>query len=388
MKTEQNTDKSQTPDRIIVEKFGLTRPAIFVDGIRRELHIDRVLSPSEMSESLSAGVKLLSELQRAAHVMTTAEVFEQMKSLMPELYETISRMPNGEEAYHKAAGEFLTALTKIDVRSVENRLKTKEPLKDDTFVQSIQNIFTDLFAPVAVSPEGIVLPVPHKKDGLSMKFDLKDYVTEEIQSQKIKPLIAALVVFGTSAYFSLSFIAKGTGLPGAEGWIAGLLINAWESFGLDVMLTEPSTTKGGQRMSSESRKAIKTLFQKILLYSVPVAYLLDAGFTGVGIFERYPLPLDGGVGTKALSVAGRLFIAGLVAVAPEISLNAISRYLKELFGRNREEPTLQIQSALPEVDNVPAGFYKDREGRLRRPIRRTGYVATEPVRHEEKHDSM
>ena len=227
MKTvERNKDKSQTADRIIVEKFGLTRPAMFIDGIQRELHIDSVLSPLEMSESLSEGVKLLSEMQRAAHVMTPAEVFEQMKGAMPELYEKISQMPQGEQSFYEAAGEFLTALTKIDVRSAKNRLHANEPIKDATVSQKIRNTFADLFAPAAVSSEGIVLPVPNKKDDHSMRFDLKDYVTEEIQSQKIKPLIAALVVFGTSAYFSLSFIAKGTGMPGVEGWLAGLLINS------------------------------------------------------------------------------------------------------------------------------------------------------------------
>lgn len=336
MKTvEQRKEKSPIADRIIVETFGLTNPAMFIDDIQRELHIDGVLSPSEMSESLSEGVQLLSEMKRAAQAMTPAEVFEQMKGAMPELYEKISQIPQGEQSFHEAAGEFLTALTKIDVRLVVNRLHAKEPLKDDTVSQKTRNTFADLFVPAAVSSEGIVLPVPNKKDDHSMKFDLKDYVTEEIQGQKIKPLIAALIVFGTSGYFSLKFIAQGTGLPGADGWLAGVLINAWESLGLDLMLTEPGTTKGNAVMTSETRKKIKVILQKALLFSVPVAYLLDAGFTGLGIFEKYPLPADGGVATKALSIAGKLFIAGLVAVAPEISLNAISKYLRELLGKNR-----------------------------------------------------
>jgi len=192
-----------------------------------------------------------------------------------------------------------------------------------------------------------------------MKFDLKDYVTEEIQSQKIKPLIAALVVFGTSAYFSLKFIAQGTGVQGTEGLLAGVLINAWESFGLDLMLTEPGTTKGGPVMTSESRRKIKVILQKVLLYSVPVAYVLDAGFTGLGIFEKYPLPADGGVATKVLSVAGKLFIAGLVAVAPEISLNAISKYTKELFGKNRKsESQTELVSAIEDgFEPMPGSDY-------------------------------
>lgn len=344
---ERNKDKSQTADRIIVEKFGLTKPAMFIDGIQRELHIDSVLSPLEMSESLSEGVKLLSEMQCAAHVMTPAEVFEQMKGAMPELYEKISQMTQGEQSFHEAAGEFLTALTKIDVRSVANRIDAKETLKDDSVSQKIRNTLADLFVPAAVSSEGIVLPAPNKKDDLSMRFDLKDYVTDEIQSQKIKPLIVALVAFGTSGYFSLKFIAQGTGLPGADGWLAGVLINAWESLGLDLMLTEPGTTKGNAVMTSETRKKIKVILQKALLFSVPIAYLLDASYTGLGIFQKYPLPVDGESTTRALSIAGRLFIAGLVAVAPEISLNAISKYLRELFGKNRKsEAQPELVSAI------------------------------------------
>jgi hypothetical protein len=178
-----------------------------------------------------------------------------------------------------------------------------------------------------------------------MKFDFKDYITDEIQSQKIKPLIAALVIFGTSGYFSLKFIAQGTGLPGAEGWLAGVLINAWESIGLDLMLTEPGTTKGGPVMTSETRRKIKVTLQKFLIYSIPVAYLLDASFTLAGIFEKYPMSANADLPIKALSVIGRLFIAGLVAVAPEVSLNAISKYLKDLFGTNRKyEPQSEFIS--------------------------------------------
>jgi hypothetical protein len=348
MKTvEHKKDKLQSADCIIVETFGLTKPAMFIDGIHKELHMGSFLSPSEMSESMSEGVKLLSEMQRAARIMTPDDIFQQMKGAMPELYGKISQMPQGEQAFHEAAEEFLTTLKRIDVRSVANHIDAKKTLKDESVSQKIRNTLSDLFVPAAVSSEGIVLPVPNKRDNLSKKFDLKDYVTEEIQSQKIKPLIAALVVFGTSGYFSLKFIAQGTGLPGVEGWLAGLLINSWESFGLDVMLTEPGTTKGGPVMTSESRRRIKAVFQKILLYSVPVAYALDAGFTGLGIFEKYPLPADGGFATKALSVVGRLFIAGLVAVAPEISLNAISKYLKELFERNRKsEAQPELVSAI------------------------------------------
>jgi hypothetical protein len=327
MKTiEQKKNTVHQPDRIIVETFGLTRPAMFVDGIHKELHMDGFLNPSEISESLSEGTKLLLEMKRAAQSMTPGEVCEQIKNTMPEVYETVNQMPHGEQSFHETAEEYLNALKKIDVQSVTNRIRTKETLKDT---------LSSLFAPAAVSPEGIKLPIPDKS-GAYTKFELKDYVTEEIQSQKIKPLIAALVVFGTSGYFSLKFIAQGTGLPGAEGWLAGVLINAWESFGLDLMLTEPGTTKGGTVMTSETRRKIKVILQKALVYSIPLAYALDAGFTGTGIFQKYPLPTaEAGLPIQALAVVGRLFLAGLVAVAPEVSLNAISKYTKELFGKGR-----------------------------------------------------
>jgi hypothetical protein len=319
---------------------------MLIDGIHKDLHMDNFLNPSEFSESLSEGVQLLSEMKRAAQSMTPADVFEQTKGTMPDVYEKICQMPQGEQTFHEAAAEYLTVLTNIDTRSVTNRLQRKEPLKDDTISHKIRHTISDVFASAAVSPEGITLPVADKKNDRSMKFDLRDYVTDEIQSQKIKPLIAALVVFGTSGYFSLKFIAQGTGLPGADGWLAGVLINAWESFGLDLMLTEPGTTKGGPVMTSETRKKIKVVLQKALVYSIPLAYALDASFTGMGIFQKYPLPpAEAGLPVQALSVIGRLFIAGLVAVAPEVSLNAVSKYVKDLVGNNRSSAVLSAREA-------------------------------------------
>ncbi len=109
---EQKKDKAQMSDRIIVEKFGLTKPAMFIEGMNRDLHIDSILNPSEFSESISQGVLLLSEMKKAAQTITPAEIFEQMTKAMPEFYENIRQLPHGEQSFHEAAGEYLVALTK------------------------------------------------------------------------------------------------------------------------------------------------------------------------------------------------------------------------------------------------------------------------------------
>lgn len=362
-------------NRLIFEKMGLTFPAVLATELCGDFKFDNVLNTPETELALTRGVKLAEELRRTSTQITSKEVLDLIETMIPEYYVGLKEK-TGEPALEAKASEFLGVLSKMEIKQPLRLSKTSKNVDSDNLLTNFTNIFQSALGlkPALATPEGINLPqVPEQN---LVQFELKDYITEEIQGQKVKPLIAAMLVFGTSLYFSLSFIAKGTGLPNAEGWLAGVLINAWESFGLDVALTEPKNgpTKGDLLMTSLERKKIKAIFQRILLYSIPIAYLLDAAYTGVGIFEKYPLA-DGSQATVIMSVLGRIFISGLVAVAPEISLNAISKYLSELL--RGQKPSSSNALPITSPASRPAFDYGRRTQRPITPTSRSGPPETQ-----------